>query len=111
MASIMETQEAQGRQDELSLGQEVPKRTIRIQSQRPDQETTVSSTQGAPHRVHQLGLHGRSLRGPGQRLSEGEMRVSWPQDFDFSASPIGQFESSVNNDWKASSTANELVKC
>ena len=83
VASIMETQEAQGRQDELSLGQEVPKRTIRIQSQRPDQEATVSSSQGAPHRVHQLGLHGRSLRGPGQRLSEGEMRVSWPQDFDF----------------------------
>ena len=80
----METQEAQGRQDaELSLGQELPKRTIRIQ--RPDQEATVSSTQtqGAPQRVHQLGLHGRSLRGPGQKLSEGEMRVGWPQDFDF----------------------------
>ena len=82
VASIMETQEAQGRQDaELSLGQEVPKRAIRIQ--RPDQEATVSSTQGAPQRVHQLGLHGRSLRGPGQKLSEGEMRVGWPQDFDF----------------------------
>ena len=62
----------------VSLGQEVPKKS---QRRIPDQEAAVSSTQGAPQRVHKLGLHGQSLRG--QQLTPGEMRVSLIADIDF----------------------------